>query len=97
MGLDHIRATAIKLATHILAQPLSEAIDLSFRTGPFPEALKTAAVTPIHKSESKQVMAIYRPVSVLTTISKVYDCTYYNHIYHYLNSYNLINGHQCGF
>lgn len=59
--------TAIKFAAHDLAQPLSDIINI-FYSGTFPEALKTAVVTPIHKSKSKEDMANSRPVSVLTTI-----------------------------
>ena len=42
----------------------------SFSQGIFPDALKFAKVVPIFKSDDKSVLSNYRPVSVLSVISK---------------------------
>ena len=47
----------------ILKQPLI--INLSLQQGIFPEALKTARVTPIFKKVSPRLPYNYRPISVL--------------------------------
>jgi hypothetical protein len=41
-------------------------------TGVFPDSLKVAQVTPIHKKNDPQNKSNYRPVSVLPIFSKVY-------------------------
>ena len=45
----------------------------------FPDCLKTAKVLPVHKSRKKSELCNYRPISILSSISKVlekfmYDC-----------------------
>ena len=55
----------------ILKQPFTYLINLSFQQGIFPEALKTARVTPIFKTEGPQLSSNYRPVVVLSVFSKL--------------------------
>ena len=76
---------------------LSELINLSFETGEFPTILKLAKVTPIHKKESKLDHLNYRPISLLSVFSKIYEKCIYNRIYHYLDQNKLIFSKQFGF
>jgi hypothetical protein len=48
-------------------------INLSINTGVFPDSLKVAQVTPIHKKNDPLNKSNYRPVSVLPIFSKVYE------------------------
>ena len=41
--------------------------------GKFPYELKHADIIPVHKKKDKCVKENYRPVSILTNISKVYE------------------------
>ena len=43
----------------------------SFLQGKFPDKLKYASVTPIHKDGSKLLLNNYRPISILPLFSKV--------------------------
>ena len=63
----------------------------------FPDVLKTANVTPLHKKESKLDFMNYRPISLLSVLSKVYEKLIYKRIYEYLNRYNFIYDKQFGF
>ena len=76
---------------------LSELINLSFETGEFPTLLKLAKVAPIHKKESKLNHLNYRPISLLSVFSKLYEKCIYNRIYHYLDENKLIFSKQFGF
>ena len=76
---------------------LSELINLCFETGEFPTLIKMAKVTPIHKKESKLVHLNYRPISLLSVFSKIYEKCIYSRIYHYLIQNNLIYSKQFGF
>ena len=76
---------------------LSVLINLSFETGEFPTLLKMAKVTPIHKKESKLDYLNYRPISLLSVFSKIYEKCIYTRIYHYLLENNLIYSKQFGF
>ena len=76
---------------------ISELINLCFKTGEFPTLLKIAKVTPVHKKESKLTHLNYRPISLLSVLSKIYEKCIYSRIYHYLVQNNLIYSKQFGF
>ena len=52
---------------------LSELVNLSFETGLFPDVLKIAKVNPLHKKESKLDHRNYRPISLLSVVSKIFE------------------------
>ena len=56
-----------------------------------------AKVTPIHKKESKLDHLNYRPISLLSVFSKIYEKCIYKRIYHYLTANSLISPNQFGF
>lgn len=57
----------------VLAYPLSILYNKSLDTGIYPVEFKKAYVTPIFKSGDKQLISNYRPVSLLNTISLVFE------------------------
>lgn len=65
--------------------------------GKFPKQLKIAKVFPIFKSGSKSDPSNYRPISILPTISKIFEKHVNKHLMGYLNKYKLIHECQSGF
>lgn len=61
----------------------------------FPFDLKTADVTPGYKKKSKNSKDNYRPVSILSNISKIYERCIYEQIENYFN--NILSKYQHGF
>ena len=53
----------------------------SISQGMFPNNLNLADITPAHKKGERQDKANYRPVSILSPISKVYERILYNQLY----------------
>ena len=53
--------------------PHSELINKSFSTGCFPNICTTAKFIPIFKTESKLPCNNYRPISLLSNISKIIE------------------------
>jgi hypothetical protein len=76
---------------------LSKLINLCFETGEFPDLLKLAKVIPLHKKESVLNFLNYRPISLLSVFSKIYEKSIYSRIYSYLVKNNLIYAKQFGF
>ena len=76
---------------------LSKLVNLCFEVGEFPDILKTAKVTPLHKKESKLNFLNYRPISLLSVFSKIYEKLIYTRIYSYLIKNELIYERQFGF
>ena len=57
-GIEEMRTNPLKLASDILAEPLSIAINNSIRTSTFPNNAKIATVVPIDKkTDDKYVIS----------------------------------------
>ena len=46
----------------------------------FPASVKNANITPVHKKDFKNIESNYRPVSILSNISKIYERSLYSQI-----------------
>ena len=64
-------------------------------TGKFPDELKEAHVTPIHKKSSKTKKENYRPISILPVLSKVFERLLHKQISNHFD--NIFSDNQCGF
>ena len=58
-------------------------------SGIFPIQLKFAEVKPILKKGDKKVTSNYIPISLLTSLSKIFEKIIYNRIFYHIN-YNHI-------
>ena len=58
---------------------------------------KLANVIPIFKKDDKQLIKIYRPISLLPICGKIFEKIIFNNLYNYLNTNNLITNNQSGF
>jgi len=76
---------------------LSKLVNICFVIGTFPYILKIAKVTPLHKKDSKLDYLNYRPISLLSVFSKIYEKLIYSRTYHFLCENKLINSKQFGF
>ncbi len=72
-------------------------INKSFEQGVFPSQMKTAKVIPIHKEGSRADVANYRPISLLTSLSKIYEKTMHRRILNFLESNSSLFEMQYGF
>ena len=54
--------------------------------GTFPENLKTAEVKPVYKKQKRTDKNNYRPISILSNISKIFERSFYNQMYDYFDS-----------
>jgi len=72
-GCDNIAARFLKLGAPALCHSLLPIINKCLIVSVFPDSLKLANVTPIHKSGDALDVSKYRPVSVLPTLSKIFE------------------------
>ena len=63
----------IKLVRLTISEPFSTIANSSFLEGVFPDKLKFAKVTPMHKNKSKLECGNYRPISILPIFSKIHE------------------------
>ena len=70
-GLNCLPVKIFKKNSGTLLEPLKCIINQSFSQGIFPDVLKIARITPIHKKNSKLLVENYRPISSLHFLSKI--------------------------
>ena len=61
----------------------------------FPSNLKAADILPTHKKKDKSDIENYLPISILPTLSKIYERCMYDQMYKYFDQ--ILSKYQCGF
>ena len=103
-GLSPRKATGDDLPTRFIrdgakgiAYRISYIINLSLKTGVVPDEMKTARVIPLYKKNSKLEPGNYRPVSILSTLSKILERAVHIQLEIYLRENDLFYKFQSGF
>jgi hypothetical protein len=92
-----ISTKMIKFISNELASPLAHIFNLSLGTGIFPEKLKQSRVIPIFKTGNHLECDNYRPISLLSSISKILEKIVAEKLLSHLTSNDLLYVHQYGF
>ena len=87
----------LKFIKYQIALPLSHLFTLSVTTGVFPAKLKTSKTIPIFKAGDRLSCDNYRPISLLSTISKILEKIVANSLVNHLELNNLLFENQFGF
>ena len=69
----NISAKILKLSSNVVCEFIKDNINQSFRSGKFPDRLKLAEITPILKKGDPLDIGNYRLISILPTISKLFE------------------------
>ena len=96
-GINDISPIVIKRNTQLFSIPLAILFNQSVATGTFPSLLKTAKITPIHKSGPDNDLKNYRPISQLKVFSKIFETLMKVYLINYLETRNILNPSQYGF
>ena len=84
-GPDHIPVRVLKEYSAELAGSLCQLFKSCFTSGSFPNLWKTASVKPIHKKDSGADPSKYRPISLLSVISKIMEAAVHNQLQNYFS------------
>ena len=96
-GRDGISNTVIKASMPIISKPLSLIINQVLNTGIFPDNLKIAKVVPLYKKRDNGLFTNYRPISLLSSVSKIFERVIFNQLIQYFDRYKLLYTSQYGF
>ena len=76
---------------------ITHMINESLKSGVFPSELKLARVVPIFKSGDPSLLTNYRPISVLSFFSKIFEKIVYNLVFDFLSDNEILYDYQFGF
>lgn len=96
-GLDEISSHLLKQIKDLISKPLAHLINSSFEQGKFPEGLKLAIVRPIYKKGNRHECESYRPICLISTLSKIFERIFLNRLLEFINKNNLLSRFQFGF
>ena len=96
-GYDSISNRMIKFIKNDISKSLTLIINQMLKTGIFPNSLKIAKIIPLHKKGNINVISNYRPISLLPTISKIFERVIHNQLYYYFTANNILSEQQYGF
>ena len=96
-GTDNLGPRILKLSAPTIYKALAYLINLSIKTSVFPDKLKEAKITPIFKKGDKSEPCNYRPISILPTLSKIFEKHMASQIRNYVNEFDLLQKEQSGF
>ena len=95
LGPGVLSSNILKLSATAVATPLTSLFNYCILTSTLPSDWKMSNVTPIHKRVDVTDRNNYRPVSVLSTISKLFEKAIFNQLYAFL--YTIILTKLVGF
>lgn len=89
--MSDIRSFIVKLLSVV------SPVVASLVEGVFSEKLKIARVIPIYKSGKQDSTTIYRHISILCFVSKVFECIMFVRPSGICNKFNLLSRNRFGF
>ena len=96
-GHDDIPSYFLKIPAEIIAIPLAMILNLCMQFGIFPNKLKIAKVLPVYKSGPTEHVTNCRPISLLLSISKIFERVILNRLLPFLERNNIITPAQFRF
>ncbi len=87
----------MKTIKDVLIKPLTIIINQILNTGIFPDKIKIAKISPIHKKEDDTLFTNYRPTSLLPAISKIFEKDIFKQLYEFFTQNKLFYNSQYGF
>ena len=94
-GADTIPPKVLKDSVHTVKSPMTQLFNNMIGINHFPSDLKYANVTPLFKKDDNTNKENYRPVSILPSISKVFERLLFHQITSYVT--DVLSPYLCGF
>ena len=82
-GYDDIPPKLLKLGATELAPTITNLINQSIEKCRFPTALNKSELSPLYKNKDNLITGNYRPLSILPSLSKIFEKIFNNQLYDY--------------
>jgi hypothetical protein len=96
-GYDELSIKVMKLSVPFTISPLTHICNSVLSSGVFPDRLKYAIFKPIFKNGSRDDISNYRPISILTSFSKIFKKLMFNRLYNHFESNGILAQEEFGF
>ena len=96
-GIDGINNRILKQCSREIAAPLYIIFNKIITTSTFPSSWKLANVVPVYKKDNPKLVTNYRPISLLSSLSKVFERAIFNKIYNFCELNGILTPHNSGF
>ena len=93
-GIPH---QLLGLLTPYITEPLTHLINQCLQQGKYPDVFKIAAVTPIPKQKAASNADHFRPISLISNLSKVFEKIVQSQLVTFLKTNELLSSRQSGF
>ena len=90
-GPDEIYPRLLKVCCEQIGPSLCALFNHSLNCGRVPTEWKSTNITPVHKKESKELAENYRPISLLSIVSKTLERCVSNNLYHHVSGHIQTN------
>ena len=89
-GYDGLSNKIIKTIKNEISKPLTLIINQMITSGIFPDDLKIAKIIPLYKKGDIHSITNYRPISLLPTLSKIFERVIFIQLYTYFDDNNIL-------
>ena len=97
VGPYNIPGDLLKVLNELISPLLVILINKSFSTGIFPDKLKIGKVIALHKKDATDDPGNYRPISLLSVSSKIFEKIMHKRLYNFLEVNDILYPLQFGF
>ena len=96
-GSDAISTRMLKFSAAEVSSILAKLFNISISTETFPSRWKTAVVTPIFKKGNRADISNYRPITILSSASKIFERLIDKQLRAFIEDNAILSRHQHGF
>lgn len=96
-GYDSVSTKVLKSCKDKLSSIIAYLVNFSLQSGTFPEKLKISVVKPLHKKNDNTDMGNYRPVTLISVFSKIFEKVMFDKLNSFFEKHHILNPNQYGF
>lgn len=96
-GCDNLSTYFFKQCGEVLLDVIAQFFNSSVLCGQFPDSLKSALIIPVPKKGNLHDVANYRPISLLSILSKIFEKLMIKKLNCFIEKHNILGSFQHGF